>query len=386
VNGTCAVVVGADACGLGIVRSLGKCGVPVIVVDSNVWRPGMHSRRASPFVSSAMSGPGLVESLLALHARLDCQPVLFLTSDTQVRTVSEHRERLAPVFRIPLPSHCCVRELLHKPSFQRIAETLGFPVPRAIVIRNENDIGKLDKIQYPAVIKPGTKEAFFNNLMSRATRVTGPDQADALCRAALPAVPDLIVQEWIEGEESDIYFCLQYRAENGTTISSFTGRKIRCWPPQTGSTASCMPAPEATETLEPLTTAFFNQTRFFGMCSMEFKRDLRTGTFLMIEPTIGRADWQEEIATLNGVNIPLAAFRHQLGQPPLPREPPGRTLIWRDPACYWRSVVAARTFRDKTPPASAVRSSCWRVDDLTPVPFFWLEWLEKAWRPSRWQI
>jgi D-aspartate ligase len=384
-EGTCAVVVGADACGLGIARSLGKGRVPVIMVDTNARRPGMHSRHANAFISSAMSGQGLVESLLALQTRLGCRPVLFLTSDAQVQTVSEHRERLAPVFRIPLPTHCCVNELLHKPSFQRIAETLGFPIPRALIIRNIDDLVQLMQIQYPAVIKPATKNSLFNNLVPRASRVSGPDQADAICRAALPAVPDLIVQEWIEGAESDIYFCLQYRAEDGSTISSFTGRKIRCWPPQTGSTASCMPALDAAKTLEPLTTAFFDQTRFVGMCSMEFKRDQRTGAFLMIEPTVGRADWQEEIATLNGVNIPLAAFRHELGQPPLPRELLGATLVWRDPACYWRSVVAARSFRDNTPPAATVRSSCWRADDPTPVPFFWLEWLEKIWRPSRWQ-
>ena len=46
---------------------------------------------------------------------------------------------------------------------------------------------------------------------------------------------------------------------------------------------------------------------------MEFKRDARTGEFLMIEPTVGRVDWQEEVATLNGVNIPLAAYLHEIG-------------------------------------------------------------------------
>ena len=33
----------------------------------------------------------------------------------------------------------------------------------------------------------------------------------------------------------------------------------------------------------------------------------------MIEPTVGRTDYQEEIATLNGVNIPLAAYRDLSG-------------------------------------------------------------------------
>jgi D-aspartate ligase len=379
-----AVVVGADTCGLGLVRSLSRGGVSAIIVDRDKQRPGMHSRYARPFVAGELSGPGLVETLLVLRSRLDHRPMLFLTSDTQYQTVSEHRDRLAHAFRFPLPEHRCVCELLHKPSFQRIAETLGFPVPRSVAMSEESHLARLAGIQFPAVIKPGTKDAFFKHLAPRAMRVEGRDEAEAICRAILPVVPDLIVQEWVDGEESDIYFCLQYRGQDFTTVSTFTGRKIRCWPPQTGSTASCIAAPEAAHILEPLTTAFFDRTEFVGLCSMEYKRDRRTGAFLMIEPTVGRADFQEEIATLNGVNIPLAAFRHELGLPLTPPEPPCRPVVWQDPPCYWRSVIAGRSFRDTAPPRVPVVNSCWRTDDPMPVLFFWFEWLQKAWRPSRW--
>lgn len=380
-----AVVVGADACGLGIARSLGKNGVPVTVVDSDAHRPGMYSRYARSFVASAISGPGLVDSLLSLQAILDYRPVLFLTSDPQVQTVSGHRHQLTQFFRIGMPSQCTVRALLDKPSFQQIAEEKGFPVPVAVTVRSRDDLGKLDKIRYPAVVKPATKEAFANTSVPRASRVSGLDEATGICAAALTEIRDLIVQEWVEGEESDIYFCLQYRGEDGETISSFTGRKIRCWPPQTGSTASCMPAPEFSETLTRLTTDFFDQTGFVGLCSMEFKRDRRTDAFVMIEPTVGRADWQEEVATLNGVNIPLAMFRYQAGLPQIHTTQPNAPVIWRDPACFWRSVIATRSFRDETPRGASIRSSCWRRDDPAPILLSWLEWLQKGWAPSRWR-
>jgi cation diffusion facilitator CzcD-associated flavoprotein CzcO len=41
-----AIIIGADVNGLGIIRSLGKAGVPVFVLDDDKWRPGMHSRYA----------------------------------------------------------------------------------------------------------------------------------------------------------------------------------------------------------------------------------------------------------------------------------------------------------------------------------------------------
>jgi D-aspartate ligase len=382
---TPAVVIGADANGLGTIRSLGKAGVPVFVLDDDMRRPGMHSRYARPVVVSAMSGPALIDGLLTLRARLDHRPVLFMTSDAQVRTVSEYRSRLAEAFHLRLPDHSCVCELLHKWSFHRVAERHGFPVPRTIAIREESDIAGLGAIRFPAVVKPGTKELFSSNRAPRACRVISREQAEALCREVLPAAPDLIVQEWIEGSESDVYFCLQYRATDGVTVRSFTGRKLRSWPPQTGSTASCVAAPEVESILEPLTRGFFDAIRFVGMCSMEFKRDRQIGKFVMVEPTVGRTDWQEEIASLHGVNIPLAAYCYELRLPLPATEEARDPVIWLDPAAYWRSMLVSKSFRDQRPAGAKVKSACWRRDDPVPLAFFWLEWIQKIWSPIRWR-
>lgn len=69
------------------------------------------------------------------------------------------------------------------------------------------------------------------------------------------------------------------------------------------------------DALAALTVRLTTRSRFSGMGGLEFKRNENTGTFVVIEPTVGRVDWQEEIATLSGVNIPMAAFLHATGQP-----------------------------------------------------------------------
>jgi len=376
---TPAVIVGADADALGIARSLGRAGVPLIVADSDARRPAMHSRYARPLVISAMSGPGLIDSLLALRTRLDERPVLFVTTDLQVRTVSNYRERLTGAFHMRLPDDDCVCQLLDKRGFQQLAERHGFPVPRSITVREEKDFVKFAGLQFPAVIKPPNKE-YFN--APRALTVSSREQAEAMCRAILPEVPGLILQEWIEGSESDIYFCLQYRGESGVTVSSFTGRKLRCWPPQTGSTASCIAAPEMEDELERRTKAFFDKTGFVGMCSMEYKQDQRSGKLFMIEPTVGRTDWQEEVASINGINIPLAAYRYELGLPQSPSSRPSGSLVWTYPPSYWRSTLVS--FHDRRPAGARVKSACWCFDDPVPLAFFVWEWIRKLWSPARW--
>ncbi|EQD42710.1 ATP-grasp enzyme-like protein [mine drainage metagenome] len=61
---------------------------------------------------------------------------------------------------------------------------------------------------------------------------------------------------------------------------------------------------------------------------MEYKRDTRSGKFRMVEPTIGRTDYQAEVAALNGVNLPYAAYCAELGRPGPASEPVTRSLAW----------------------------------------------------------
>ena len=63
---------------------------------------------------------------------------------------------------------------------------------------------------------------------------------------------------------------------------------------------------------------------------MEYKRDRRDGRFYMVEPTVGRTDFQEEVATVNGVNIPLAAYRHEVRVAPVHVERVSLPRLWRE--------------------------------------------------------
>ena len=49
-----------------------------------------------------------------------------------------------------------------------------------------------------------------------------------------------------------------------------------------------------------MTRRFVKRTGFVGMGSIEFKWHAGRRGYLVIEPTVGRTDWQEEIATLCG--------------------------------------------------------------------------------------
>jgi predicted ATP-grasp superfamily ATP-dependent carboligase len=294
--------------------------------------------------------------------------VLFLTQEESVKAVSHQRERLIPFYRFSLPPTDVVDCLLHKQGFQQLAERLGAPVPVSVHVRTLADLTALEFLRYPAAVKPGERHQEYGRQFKKAYRVENAAEASTLLRRILEVMPDVMVQEWIEGQDSDIYFCLQYLDKHRHVIASFTGRKIRSWPPQVGGTASCTAAPEVHDELTRVTADFFQQAGVVGMASMEYKRDARTHEFRMVEPTIGRTDYQEEVATLNGVNLPYAAYCAELGvafpAPAIVRRP----VAWRVRA----EDVQSAALQGQRPSqgftsGERVADALWRWND--PLPF-----------------
>lgn len=310
-----AVVLGAGINGLGVARSLARARVPTWLLDPDARRPEMHTRAARTVAIAGMHGPVLVDELVHLGTTrfAGLRPVLLLTQEETVKTVSHQRDRLAPLYRFTLPPRDLLDALLHKHGFQRLAEQFGCPIPSLVRIGAATELPALERLRYPVVVKPGQRHDGYGRQFKKAYRVATAAEAVELVGRILPVMPDVVVQEWTEGPDSSIYFCLQYVDAQGEVTASFTGHKVRSWPPQVGGTASCAPAPEAHAELSALTTRFFRDAGVTGMAAMEYKRDARTGAFRMVEPTVGRTDYQAEIATLNGVNLPYAAYCGALG-------------------------------------------------------------------------
>lgn len=325
-----AVVAGMDLNGLGIVRSLARAGVRVTAIDTDTGRPPMKSRFGTKLKVAALHGPRFVDELVKLRDRFAAKPVLFLTQEASVVTASAARSSLTELYYFTMPNHTLMERLLDKNGFQRLAEDCGYSIPRVVRVTRDSDLDLLQFLRFPCVLKPARKDLDYGKQFAKAYRVDGPDQVVRLWRKIRSVLSDVIVQEWIEGDDTDVYFCLQYRARTGTIVS-FVGRKLVQWPPLVGGTAFCIAAPEAASSLIDLTNRFFTAVGFVGLGSIEYKKDRRDGVYYMIEPTVGRTDLQEEIATLNGVNIPLEALLLETGSAPSVPVGTARRRAWRDP-------------------------------------------------------
>ena len=124
---TPAVVAGGNLNGLGVVRSLARLGVPVYLMAATRLCPAAWSRECTFVRATNMQGEGFIQALLRLAERLKCRPVLILTLDTSVLTVSAQRQRLEPFYHFDLPQAPTVDALSDKLAFAALAAREGLP-------------------------------------------------------------------------------------------------------------------------------------------------------------------------------------------------------------------------------------------------------------------
>ncbi len=313
-----AIVVGLGLTGLGVVRSL-RDGVipnsiPIIALDSDLSEPTARTRLCAKHYCADVDGNGLVDCLIELGRRYPERPVLLLSKDLAVLTVARHQELLAPLYRFLLPTPEVTDLLMDKTRFAAYAETHGFEVPRTFVLHSAGDLAAAiaDNLPFPCVLKPCYRNATWNERgYPKGFLCDDAGQLHSAYDEVRNAQESFVLQEWIPGNDSDIYFCLVYFDERSRPVATFSGRKLRQWPIGAGSTSLA----EAADcpAIERETVRLFTSLEFRGLGSVEFKRDPRTGRFKILEPTVGRVNLQSETATANGVNLAGIAYAHLAG-------------------------------------------------------------------------
>jgi predicted ATP-grasp superfamily ATP-dependent carboligase len=359
------VVVGGTLNALGVVRSLALAHIPVLLLETTRRCPAAWSRHCTYLRVPSLEGEALIETLVRLASDLECEPVLLLTTDDSVLAVSAFRHRIEQLYRIDLPAAAMVRALADKTEFHALAQREGFAIPRGRVLAGKADLDRIMELDPPLVLKPADKTLVLAGVVDRAVRAETLGQALAAAVQMLSRAPSLIAQEWVDGPDTDIFFTLFTCGREGGLVGFFPGRKLVCSPPAVGSTAVCVAAPEVAEDLCRQTRDFVERVGYRGIGSLEFKRHSRTGRFLIIEPTVGRTDWQEEIATLCGLNLPLLAYRIALGTA-LPPPPDVAFLQYA-----WRSDRQFSVPRNTVAPRTRMVDGYFRWSDPLPATYYY---------------
>jgi len=160
-----AVVLGGDYQGLGIVRSLGRYGIPMCVVDdersiAGVSRFSTHRLR----VRELRTAEGTLGALDVARRRFGLDGwVLYPTRDETVAILAAHRQEFEGHFRVPTPAWECIEQAWDKRRTYRLAQKLS---------KSSSKTGKSSGREVRTLLK-------LRNVSSRSSRSISPSAVAA---------------------------------------------------------------------------------------------------------------------------------------------------------------------------------------------------------------
>ena len=279
-----AVVIGGDYQGLGIVRSLGKMGVPVCVIDDE------HSiSRFSRYATYSVRVPDLrqeeptVKTLLGLGRSLNLQGwVLFPTRDEIVATLARNRSTLSEIFRVPVPEWDTVHWMLDKRDTYQLVKQLKIPFPETWSPLTEEALDEIDS-PFPHVLKPAIKEHFFYATKAKAWRVNSRAELHLMFRraSALTGASEVLIQDMIPGDgRQQFSYCAFFK--DAKAIGSMVTRRRRQHPHDFGRASTFVETIDL-PALEALSGRFLRSINYYGLVEVEFKLDPRDGQFKLLD-------------------------------------------------------------------------------------------------------
>ena len=310
-----AIVIGGEHPGLGIARSLGRRGIPVVVIDDQ------HS--VSEFsncvtrvvrVKDLLDEERTVQSVLEIGERYGLHGwVLFPTRDETVAAFSKHKDRLARFFRVTTPDWNTVRWAWDKKNTYEHAAALGIPVPQTFNPRSEAELVDLYP-RLPLAMKPAVKENFFYATGAKAWRAETPEQLIEIFRKAVRQIrpEEILIQEIIPGDGQRQYsYCAFFR--DGEAHSTLVAKRLRQHPREVGRAATYVETAEQGE-IEELSNRFLKSINYYGLVEVEFKQDPRDGQFKLLD--VNARTWGfHSIGAAAGVDFPYLLYADQLGLP-----------------------------------------------------------------------
>ena len=319
-----AVVLGLCAHGLATARVLHRHDIDVHALEPNAALPGARTVCATVHRVASIHPPHLTQTLLDFAATLDAPEkiVLFPINDTMVGDLAENWDALSQHYVLAWSdSRDDVARLITKANLEQHTRDCGLNYPRSILIEEPlQDVSQLGDMEFPMLAKPSKPLGSF-----KTRRISNFDELTTIVRECPDDLP-ILVQEWIEGGDRDLYFCALL-LDHGRDIARFEGRKLRSLPPARGQTTSAEAV--VNDELYDITVRFFKDTQVSGPVSLEVKRDPK-GRFWIIEPTLGRTDYWVDLCIQNGVPFPVLSYDLVTGTTdPLIAEPVRRSR-WFD--------------------------------------------------------
>lgn len=361
---------------LGVVRSLGRIGVRVILVQRDRLGLARFSRYCDECrvhdPGKARSGDTL-EVLASISANEEVRPILIATDDVGTLFVEDNAVALREHFTFPEQPKGLARSLANKRELYLMCVHLGVDAPETAFPTSREEVEELARTTaYPVVIK--SMDPVLLSRRPEAHSVTIVADAAGLLSAyeamESPDEPNLMFQQYIPGGPLWSWIFNGYLDESSECRFGMTGRKIRQDPPGTGAASLAETAPN--EVVASAARSFLKGIGYQGIVDMGFRFDERDRRYKLfdVNPRIGASF--RTFVDGSGMDVARALYLDMTGQAvPVSPGAPGRRWL-NEPSDVSAALAYRRrgelTGRGWISSLKGVTETAWLARD-DPAPF-----------------
>lgn len=301
--------------GLGIVRELGRAGVPVYGIAQEPHAIGLYSRYLTRgLVVPEPRSDALINAIRALGEELgDC--CLLAVSESNLAWLAAHRHEFGRVKPIA-PSQQALEIVLNKQLTLEMARGVGIDIPATVEPVSWAEFETLaNSFQYPAVLKWKDPAAVVRALnaaglpMIKAEYVYTPDELKAVGERYQPIGQWPLVQQYCAGYGLGQFFYMH----QGQCIRRFQHQRIAEWPPEGGFSSVCDAVPLSQHgALQEQSIALLKAIQWEGVAMVEYRFNPRNGKALLMEIN-GRFWGSFPLAVECGAGFALMAYSLESG-------------------------------------------------------------------------
>jgi len=304
-----AVITGGDFQALGVLRTLAKKNIPVILIDNEHGISKYSKYKKKYFKSPSLSEPEpYINFLIDLAKKENIQGwIIFPNSDKAVYVLSKYKYILEEYYRIPSPDWEVIQHVYIKKNTYQLAEKNGIPIPKTFYPSNLEELLELN-LQFPMVIKPSIRDNFYSKVKTKAFRINNKEDLVKIYQRVSSIIDpsEILVQEFISGGPNQLYSCCPF-FKNGKIITSITARRSRQHPMDFGHASTFVELVDIPE-IPKIAEKFLNLIGYYGFGEVEFMYDIHNGQYKLIEVNPRVWGWHT-IAIAAGADFPYFLYQ-----------------------------------------------------------------------------
>lgn len=328
-----AIIFGDDSPNtLAIARGLGRIGVYVIQIAQTCNDLTRHSRFINEsYIIHKRDNTTIFKFFEIITRRFKSTPIIYITNEKHLPILVQLKKKFNGKLRF-IGNPESLLPWISKEKQAELASQVGFSIPASFTIQKQCDIKKLTSMRYPIICKPESSHSL--GFDEKVRIFSSFEEAESFLANCFTDETNILAQEYIEGNDTNVLFYLVLCGKNGHIISDLTGKKLLQTPPQSG--LMTIGVLEENAEFQNLARLFFQNLNIPGIFGLEAKIKETNQGLYFIEANL-RSEGISSIT--DSIEIPLIAMSFFLAtnrESTIPKHTINKIGLW---VWEWESLV-----------------------------------------------